>query len=64
MHFIYVMRQEDKDKMVELGYELIKEDLRNGVWVFASDNKLLFGADSDPLSEAGIPHVRSDMMTF
>lgn len=65
MHFIYVMRQEDKNKMIELGYELLKEDPRNGVWVFENNNKLTFDACGvDPLDAAGIPHIRSDMMTF
>ena len=67
MHFIYVMREEDKDKMVQLGYKLYREDAANHVFIFHTKNPtvdLTFADDDDDLAKAGIPHVVSNILTF
>lgn len=54
MNFIYVMREADKDKMISLGYSIIKEDKRNHVWVFQNKDTTTFACE-DEISNAGIP---------
>lgn len=63
MQFVYVMRKEDKDKMEELGYTLIKEDRNNHIWVFKNKDVTTFSSE-DEISSAGISFVLSDMLTF
>ena len=63
MKFIYVMSRTDKVKMEDLGYQLIKEDEANMVWVFANIEELTF-AKEDAIGQAGISYVLSDMLTF
>lgn len=63
MQFVYVMRREDKDKMEELGYVLIKEDRNNHIWVFKNKDVTTFSSE-DEISSAGISFVLSDMLTF
>lgn len=63
MHFIYVRSEQDKDKMIVLGYALAKEDKRNGIWVFQNKNAKTFACDTE-LSDAGIQFVLSDTLTF
>lgn len=57
MRFIYVMCSEHKDKLVKLGYKLLKEDKRNGVFVFENREEFEF-------EKLDIPHVLSDTLTF
>ena len=61
MNFIYVMSVKDKNKMVSLGYDLIREDTRNSMWVFK--NKDTFACE-DEISGAGIKFVLSNTLTF
>lgn len=63
MRFVYVMSKTDKDKMVAMGYALIKEDKNNHIWVFENRDVASF-ASGDEITKAGIPHVLSDMLTF
>ena len=63
MRFIYVMKKEDKDKMVEMGYLLIKEDKRNLIWVFENKDVTTF-ASEDEITNAGVSFVLSDTLTF
>lgn len=63
MNFIYVMSEEDKNKMESLGYSLIKEDKRNHVWVFQNKDTTTFACE-DEISGAGIYFVLSNMLTF
>lgn len=63
MKFIYVMREADRDKMMELGYHLIKGDDRNSIWVFDND-KWMDSAFEMEVSEAGISYILSDVLTF
>ena len=63
MHFIYVMRDKDRDAMLNMGFELIKASEANGLWVFANKETLDFALE-DTLERAGIPYILSDVMTF
>ncbi len=63
MRFVYVMKKEDKDKMVAMGYSLIKEDKQNNLWVFENKDVTTF-ASEDEITNAGISFVLSDMLTF
>ena len=63
MCFVYVMSKEDKDKMLAMGYSLIKEDTRNGIWVFKNKDVTTF-ASEDEITSSGIAFVLSDMLTF
>jgi len=63
MRFIYVMKEEDKDKLVAMGYSLIKEDVRNHMWVFENKDVATF-ASEDEISNAGISFILSDTLTF
>lgn len=63
MRFVYVMKKEDKDKMVAMGYSLIKEDRRNHIWVFKNKDVTTF-ASEDEITNAGVSFVLSDMLTF
>lgn len=63
MHFVYVMKKEDKDKMIAMGYSLIKEDKRNHIWVFENKDVTTFTSE-DEIADAGIAFVLSDMLTF
>lgn len=63
MRFVYVMKKEDKDKMVAMGYSLIKEDKQNNLWVFENKDLTTF-ASEDEITNAGISFVLSDMLTF
>lgn len=63
MRFIYVMKKEDKDKMVAMGYLLIKEDKRNLIWVFENKDVTTF-ASEDEITNAGVSFVLSDTLTF
>ena len=63
MKFIYVMSTSDMEKMLALGYRLIKSDERGGVYVFSNKESATF-SDEDELEKAGIRHVLSDVITF
>lgn len=63
MHFIYVRSEQDKDKMLALGYTLIKEDKRNNMWIFQNKNTELFACNAE-MSAAGIKFVLSNTLTF
>lgn len=63
MHFIYVMSKADKDKMLALGYSLVREDERNSMWVFQNKDTATFACE-DEISSAGVRFVLSNMLTF
>lgn len=58
MRFIYVMNSKDKDKLEALGYNLLKADTNNSVFVFENKMNLSFELDED------IQYVLSDTLTF
>jgi hypothetical protein len=57
------MTSGDKDKMISLGYNLIKGNPKNNIWVFSNKEYLTFDAD-DEITNAGISFVLSDVITF
>lgn len=63
MRFVYVMSEEDKNKMLAMGYSFIKKDVRNNIWVFENKDVTTF-ASEDEIANAGIAFVLSDMLTF
>ena len=63
MHFIYVMSEQDKDKMISLGYMMMKEDTRNHIWVFKARDTEKFSSNEE-ISKAGIHFILSNTLTF
>ena len=63
MHFLYVMSQKDKTKLEKLGYNLLKEDTRNGLWVFENKTDLSF-SDEESLALSDVAFILSDILTF
>ena len=58
MHFIYVMDEKSKDKLLANGYTLLKHNEKSNVWCF--ENKL-----PDQMAfDLDINCVFSDMLTF
>lgn len=57
MKFIYVFNTKDRDKLQNTGFILLKEDERNSVYVFATDDSLNFALDD-------MSYLRSDILTF
>lgn len=55
--FIYVTDKKSKDKLVELGYELLKGNDKIAIWVFKNKE----GQKFDSLN---ISYVISDVLTF
>ena len=55
--FIHVFSTEDRDALLERGYELIKSDEKNGVYVFNNNDQLKF-------SDLNIDYVLNNIMTF
>lgn len=46
--FLYVMDTENRDKLISLGYKLLKENDRGNMWIFANSNNQTF--DNDDIS--------------
>ena len=57
MKFIYVFESADKEKLVDLGFQLLKEDSKNSIYVFVVNDSLKFGMDD-------INFMCSDTLTF
>lgn len=55
--FIYVFDEETKDKMIALGYELLKESENGKEFVFYIDNNFTY-------SLSDTKYVISDVLTF
>lgn len=53
--FIYVMDTESRNKLIELGYDLLKSN--DKVWIFANKHEMEFSSDD-------IPCVISDTLIF
>jgi len=58
LRFIYVMNSKDKDKLEALGYNLLKADINNSIFVFENKMNLNFELDEE------IQYVLSDTLTF
>lgn len=55
--FLYVMDIESRDKLLQLGFELLKENNKKTVWVFV--NK-----PNQKIDLVVVPCVVSDVLTF
>lgn len=58
--FIYVFSREAKDKLVNAGFVLLKEDTKNDVYAFKADGTMMFSADW--MNDISV--VLSDTLTF
>ena len=63
MRFIYVMSEEDRNKLSALGYSQLKQDAANHVWIFQTKDTVSF-AEENEIDRAGISYVLSDVLTF
>lgn len=63
MRFIYVKSEQDKDKLLALGYVLMKKDDRNNVWVFQNKDVKTFDHNGE-IEKSGIRFVLSNTLTF
>lgn len=63
MHFVYVMSQDDKDKMTQMGFKLLRADECHNIWVFENPDTMTFDAE-DKIAAADISFILSDMLTF
>lgn len=57
--FVYVFSVEDKEKLLNRGYTLLKDDSANNVYIFKSDESITFSA-LDGVED----YVTSDVLTF
>lgn len=55
--FLYVMDAESRDKLLTLGFELLKANPQNTIWVFVNKQELAFDS-------VEVPCVVSDTLTF
>ncbi|MGN1157169.1 MAG: hypothetical protein ACI4TK_13410 [Agathobacter sp.] len=58
LRFIYVMNLKDKDKLEKLGYNLLKVDKANSIFIFENKTELNFELDTD------MQYILSDTLTF
>ena len=58
MKFIYVFSQDDKEKLITAGYNLLKADTQNDIYTFEANEKLNFVLNSL------VEFVESDKLTF
>lgn len=64
MNFVYVQGETNKDKMLALGYELIKSDSKGRIFIFKNkDEALKFGLN-DELEQSDISFITSNVLTF
>lgn len=55
--FLYVMDTESRDKLLNLGFELLKENGKKTVWVFLNKSNQTFDM-------VDVPCVISNILTF
>lgn len=63
MHFVYVMSQNDKDKMTQMGFHLLKADESHNIWIFENPDTMTFDTE-DKIAAAGVSYILSNMLTF
>jgi hypothetical protein len=56
--FIYVMDETSKETLLKKGYNLLKNDSQNSIWVFENPKPDVMEFD------AGVPCVFSSVLTF
>ena len=57
-NFVYVFSQEDKQRLINAGYLLLKEDVKNNVYTFKATDTMRYALDT--LDE----YTVSDTLTF
>ena len=57
MKFIYVFSLDEKNKLQNAGFTLLKEDTNNSIYVFGMNNSLNFAL-------ADVSYVETDTLTF
>lgn len=55
--FVYVFRPEDKTLLLGAGFELIKSDARNNIFIFINDPESNFDFSK-------VVHIFSDVLTY
>jgi len=63
MHFIYVMGDKNKERMLALGYNLVRENISNNTFVFENKPDTNFDSENE-LERENISFVLSNMLTF
>lgn len=58
--FIYVFSDDDRDKMLDRGYELLKADEKEHIYIFSLDGAECVGFDDDQ----GIVFALSNTLSF
>lgn len=59
--FIYIFSEDDERKMSKSGYKLVKQDVRNNLWLFESKYP---DDDTEFLEENHIKHVISNTISL
>lgn len=62
--FLYVMSEADRDLLKSQGYNLLRSDNVNKVFIFENKQEFTFEYGEHPLEAQGVNFVLSDMMTF
>ena len=55
--FIYVFDEDARNLMLKAGFVLLRGDVKNGIYVFANDNRLQFSFN-------GMEHIVTNTMSF
>lgn len=64
MKFIYVFKDEDREKMTAMGYQLIKDNPTCGVSIFKNKDELKFEESKEELASSGVEYAASDVLSF
>ena len=62
--FGYVMSEEDRDKLLQLGYKLLRSDEVNKVFIFENKQELAFEYGEHPLEAQNVNFILSSVFTF
>lgn len=59
MHFIYVFKIEDRDRLIGMGYQLVGSDDKNNIFAFACDS-----SDVAKFADMSMPYIFSNKLTY
>lgn len=63
--FVYVFNTDDRDKLLNAGMTMLKDDAKNMVFVFSTDDNFSIQGLEFKLDKAGIlEYMESDTLTF
>ena len=62
--FVYVMSEEDRDKLLQLDYKLLRSDEVNKVFIFENKQELTFEYGEHPLEAQNVNFILSSVLTF